>query len=129
MTEVAKALYRFYSQFGIPAYTTDNIPADAELPYITYRYVDSDFLQPLTHYAIVYMQTRNNADLLGMAEQIKDAIGTGISLPLDNGKGFVILHFNNAQLLSSTETGGMTQYSDSDVRSVYIDMQIDTLHN
>ena len=37
MTNTAKALYQFFSGFGLPAYVEYNVPDEAALPYITYR--------------------------------------------------------------------------------------------
>ena len=44
MTSIAKALYAFYSGFGLPAYPEDGVPSDAALPYITYTIVQPDFI-------------------------------------------------------------------------------------
>lgn len=117
MIDTARALYSFYSQFGMPAYTVNNIPDDAELPYVTYSYNDADWDTPMTHYAQVYMRTNSNIKLLSIADQIKDAIGTGKAIPC--GDGYIVLHYENAQILVDTDDG---------VRSVYISMQIDCLH-
>ena len=117
MLNTATALYDFYSQFGLPAYTTDNVPDDAKLPYLTYWFYDSDWDTPATHYVQIYMRTNSNVELLTKADEIKDAIGTGKSILC--GDGYVVLHYENAQILTDDE---------NDVRSVYISMQIDCLH-
>lgn len=36
MSEVLQALYEFWSQFGIPAYLSDQVSEKATYPYITY---------------------------------------------------------------------------------------------
>lgn len=38
----AQAINSFWSGFGIPAYDENTVPIGAELPYITYEYIDSD---------------------------------------------------------------------------------------
>lgn len=121
MLETIKALFGFYSQFGLPVYTTDNVPDWAEIPYITFRFADSDWEQPISHYCIIYMRTEDNELLLGKAEEIKAAIGTGLRLPCEGG--CIYLHYENAEIMSETDTG------DPDVRGVYINMQLQVLHS
>ena len=36
MINTARALYGFFSGFGLPAFVEYSVPEDAELPYITY---------------------------------------------------------------------------------------------
>lgn len=120
MLDTASALYGFYSGFDLPAYTTDNVPDDVDLPYITYRYVDTDWESPLSHYCMVYMRTRSNEPLLAKAEEIKAAIGTGLSISCADG--CLYLHYLSAQFMSDVPDG-------SDVRSIYIDLQLDVLHS
>lgn len=122
MVETATVLKQFYESFGLPAFTTDNVPDDQELPYITYRFADSDWQQPITHYAIIYMRTRRNVELLEKAKEIKDAIGTGKRLSC--GDGCIYLHYENAEIVPDPDDS-----DDSDVRSVYINMQMDVLHS
>lgn len=119
MVDTATALKAFYESFDLPAYTTDNVPDDIEMPYLTYSFVDADWDQPMTHYCMIYMRTRRNIELLTKAKEIKDAIGTGKIIPC--GNGYIVLHYENSEL--------MTDGNDPDVRSVYINMQIDILHN
>lgn len=85
MTDTAKALYSFFSGFGIPAYVRRNIPMDAEMPYITYDLVEPEPLQRNTMNAWVWYRGGSFVDICDKCDQIKDAIGTGISLPTDNG--------------------------------------------
>lgn len=125
MLETAKALYDFYSGFGIPAYSKDNVPDDATFPYITYTVVDGDWDTPRSHYCMVYMRTRSNQELLKKADEIKEAIGTGLRLPCDGG--CLYLHYENAEIMSGANSGTQSE-QDSDVRSVYINMQLDVLH-
>lgn len=118
MIDTASALYGFYSQFGIPAYTTDNVPDDVSLPYLTYRFAESEWSTPISHYAQIYMRTNSNVKLLSKADEIKNAIGSGVSIPA--GDGYLVIHYENAEILSN---------EDNDVRSVYISMQLDCLHS
>lgn len=126
MVDTAIVLKSFYESFGLPAFTTDNVPDDQDLPYITFRYADSDWEQPISHYCKIYMRTRKNVELLEKANEIKQAIGTGKFLPC--GNGFVVLHYENAEIISGASNGAEAD-QDSDIRSVYISMQMDVLHS
>ena len=118
MLNTARALQKFYSGFGMQAFTTDNVPDEQELPYITYRFADSDWEQPISHYCIIYMRTRRNVELLEKAEEIKNAIGQGLRIPCADG--CLYLHYENAEIMSDSDN--------PDIRSVYISMQMDILH-
>ena len=102
MVDTATVLKSFYESFGLPAFTTDNVPDDQELPYLTYRFADTDWEQPISHYCQIYMRTRRNVELLNKAKEIKDAIA---------------LHYENAEIVSDVDN--------PDIRSVYINMQMD----
>lgn len=85
MTETAKALYSFWSGFGLPAYTTTTVPREAQLPYITYSLVETEPLQPATHYAQVFYRDTSNAALLAKVDEIKAALGDGVMIPCTGG--------------------------------------------
>ena len=44
MYQTAKALKEFFSGFDLPAYSTDSVPEDVELPYITYSLAEPECL-------------------------------------------------------------------------------------
>ena len=54
MTNTAKALYQFFSGFGIPAYVEYAPPDNAQLPYITYQLIEPDWDDGGTFYARVW---------------------------------------------------------------------------
>lgn len=117
MTATAAALYEFYSSFGLPAYQTDSVPDDAQLPYITYLYQEPGRDTPATHYAQVYMRTVSNTEPLSVAGRIISAIGDGVRL---NG-GVVI---RPATPLVQVLVDG----SDPDIRTAYINLQLNAFH-
>lgn len=96
MTELKKALFAFWSQFGIPAYLDGCVPDDAVLPYIRYRFsrpsaMDVSLLTVFNHHR---RDPSGNADRAEMADKIAKAIcENGTKLPLDGG-GFVVLYRN-----------------------------------
>ena len=74
MINTAKALYEFYSGFGLPAYTVSTVPDDAQLPYITYSLIETEPLESATHYAQVWYRDTSNAALLAKVDEIKAAL-------------------------------------------------------
>ena len=126
MLNTAKALYDFYSSFNLPAYTTENVPDTVDLPYLVYRFVDTDWETPISHYCIIYMRTRSNEPLLSKADEIKTAIGTGLRLPCLNG--CLYLHYLNAEIMSEVTSGASVEQV-AEIRSVYINLQLDILHS
>lgn len=89
MTSVAKALYAFYSGFGLPAYPEDGVPSSAALPYITYTVVQPDCFDSAVHQARVWYQSESYAGVNAKADEIIAAVGRGLLLPA--GDGFVCL--------------------------------------
>ena len=89
MTHTARALYDFFNGFGIPAYLRESIPRDAVRPYITYELVEPEPLtKAMIHAWVWYQDTSVNA-ISEKCDQIKQAIGTGLTIPA--GNGFVAL--------------------------------------
>lgn len=85
MTEIATALKAFYSQFGIPAYTEDNVPSDVELPYITYTVPQSGVFESATHQVRVWYPGTRNEPVNAKADEILAAIGHGTALKAGRG--------------------------------------------
>ena len=85
MINTAQALYQFWSSFGLPAYTVGTVPDEAQIPYITYSLVETEPLEPLTHYAQVWYRTTSNAALLAKTDEIMAVLKTGVRIPCDGG--------------------------------------------
>lgn len=85
MTNTAKALYNFFSGFGLPAYVEYNVPDSAVLPYITYQVVEPDWMDAATIFARVWYRDTSYVAINAKADQIKAAIGGGAMLPTDGG--------------------------------------------
>lgn len=93
MTSIAKALYAFYSGFGLPAYPEDGVPSDeedgvpsvAKLPYITYTIVQPDFIDSALHQARVWYQSESYVGVNAKADEIIAAVGRGLLLPAGDG--------------------------------------------
>lgn len=115
MTEVAKALKKFYSSFGIPAYAEDNVPddEDVKMPYITYTVPQSEVFSSATHQVRVWYYGTSNAPVNAKADEILAAIGYG-GVKLKAGRGFVCIY-------PGTPLAQM-QPADDTTRIVYINL-------
>lgn len=85
MTQTAKALYSFFSGFGLPAYVEYSPPDDAVLPYITYQLVEPGWNNPGSMYARVWYRSTSYVDVSAKVDEIAAAIGEGVSLPTESG--------------------------------------------
>lgn len=85
MTNTAKALYQFFSGFGIPAYVEYAPSDDAVLPYITYQLIEPAWNEVGTIYARVWYRSTSYTAINAKVDEIRAAVGEGISLPTENG--------------------------------------------
>lgn len=121
MLNTAKALYQFYSGFGIPAYAENSVPEEAELPYITYPVVETEPLEQGTHYCQIWDRSTSNAGILGKADAIKQALGkTGVTLDCEGG-GYVVLR-------PATPFAQVMIDADPSIRRAYINLLINCYH-
>ena len=117
MLNTAKALKSFFSGFGLEAYTIDSVPDDVNLPYISYSLPEPEWNQKATLYAQVWERSRSNAFIIGKADEIVQAIGVGIRIPIDGGYLVIYPESPLTQLMT-----------DGDYRSVYINLSINAYH-
>lgn len=95
MRNVAKALYDFWSSFGIPAYPENNVPYSedgvnlVDPPYITYRIARPEWRTQVSTYARVWYKDTSYIDISNKVDQIESRIGEGVMLPTDSG--FILL--------------------------------------
>ena len=85
MTNTAIALYQFFSGFGLPAYVEFSPPDDAQLPYITYQLVEPDWDDAATFFARVWYKSTSYIQINAKVDEIRAAIGEGISIPTEGG--------------------------------------------
>lgn len=117
MRQVATAIKTFASGFGLPAYTSDSIPADVITPYITFPLVQPEWDQKASFYFMVWYRTTGNAELLTKADQIVEAIGTGKIIDLSDG--YLVIY---------PESPLIQLMVDGDYRSAYINLSINAYH-
>lgn len=119
MINTARALYGFWSGFDLPAATTMTVPEEWEPPYITYSLVESEPLQPATHYAQVWYRDTGNAAMLAKVDEIKAAIGDGVRMKCDGG--YVVLRPSTPFVQIMTDQAPENRYA-------YLNMQINCYH-
>ena len=85
MTETAKALYRLWSSFGIPAYPEYHVPDDATLPYITYEVGSPHWKGQTSHHARVWYRDMSYTAINAKLDEISTEIGDGLTVKTDNG--------------------------------------------
>lgn len=117
MYRVAAALKTFFSSFDLPAYQEGSVPDETELPYITYSLGVPEWNQKASMYVQVWDRTRSNAGIIQKADQITQAIGQGLNIPIDGG-----------YLVIWPETPLIQIQTDGDFRYAYINLSINTYH-
>lgn len=121
MINTAQTLYQFWSSFGLPAYTVGTVPDEQQLPYITYSLVETEPLEPSTHYAQVWYRSTSNNALLAKVDEIKAVIGKeGVMLPCEGGLVSIRPASPFVQLMTDAQP---------EQRYAYINMQINCYHS
>lgn len=90
MTNVGRALYNFWSSFGLDAYPEDTVPDNVETPYITYSIRQPDWTDPGSLYARVWYRSDSYTGVMAKVDEIGRKLESGYSVPIDGG-GCVIL--------------------------------------
>lgn len=116
MTEVAKALYNFWSSFSIPAYVEDNVPSDATFPYLTYTVADPDWSDETTIQARLWYKSTSLTAINAKAGEIKQAIGEGKSIQTDSGSIVIYRDVNFSQFQPYDDEGK------SNIKVIYLNM-------
>jgi len=85
MTNTAIALYQFFSGFGLEAFVENNVPEEAQLPYITYQLTEPDWDDSQAMYARVWYRSTSFLAINAKVDEIRAAIGEGASIPTAGG--------------------------------------------
>ena len=119
MIATAQALHEFFSQFGIPAYTENNIPKDAKLPYLTYPLKEPSWDKQESFYVNVYYRNdKSEMDCLSKADEITGMIGEGIRLFF---RGGMVVLWPGSPLVQ-------TKPPETGVRGAYINLMMNAYH-
>jgi hypothetical protein len=113
MKATAKALKSFVGGFGLPAYTSQSVPKDVTVPYLTYPLVEPEWTEKATFYIQGWFRSTSNAALVETADQIIKEIGTGITINTESGYLVIYPESPLVQLMN-----------DGDYRSFYINLSI-----
>lgn len=97
MTQTAQALYSFFGSFGIPAYVEYTEPDGAALPYITYELTEPDWRSQITMNARIWYRSTSFVEIAQKVDEIRAALGEGISIPTDSGAVYLWADDNWAQ--------------------------------
>ena len=119
MINTARALYEFWSGFGIPAYTVSTVPDEATVPYITYSLTETEPFESATHYAQVWYRSTSNLDLLTKVDEIKSVISNGVKIDCDGG--YVVIRPATPYVQLMTDIDPVNRYA-------YINLQINCYH-
>ena len=117
MMQAATAIKTFASGFGLPAYANGSVPDPVELPYITFPVTEPEWNQKTSFYLQVWHRTTSNTELLTIADEICQQIGTGLIINLDDG-----------YLVIWPETPLVQLLVEGDFRSAYINLSINSYH-
>ena len=117
MRQAAAALKTYLSSFGIPAYTTESVPDNVALPYLTYPATIPEWTQAGTFYIQIWDRSTSNAAILTKADEILQDIWVGKRIQTENGV-----------LVIWPETPACQILVDGDVRSAYINLSINAYH-
>ena len=113
MRATAKALKEFVSSFGLPAYTSQSVPKDVQVPYLTYPLIEPEWNQKASFYIQGWFRTTSNAELTAKADRILREIGTGVTI--STASGYLVIYPENP-LVQMMNNG--------DYRSFYINLSV-----
>lgn len=126
MTNTAQALYRFFSGFGLSAFTEYDVPDEfpdgngvmqkVVPPYITYQLIEPDWRDAGQMYARVWYRDTSYAAINAKVDQIRAAIGEGLNLPTADGAVYLSKGTPFAQ--------NMGMEGDDTLKVVYLNLSI-----
>ena len=112
----AQTINSFWNSFGIPAYDMYTVPNDAQMPYITYEYVEDNFDNTVILSASIWYKSTSWQGVSEKAAEIAEYIGNGKILKTDKGYIYIARGMSFMQRLSDT---------DDSVRRIYINLQVE----
>jgi len=121
MTNTAKALYTFFSGFGIPAYIVGAVPDETPdgkpvtPPYLTYQAREPDWRTQSQIYAELWYRSTSMVPINMKTDEIRAAIGEGVSIPTEGG----------AVYLSDFTAEPMYMEGDDTLKRMYMTMTLE----
>lgn len=120
MRDILQALYEYWHTFGIPAYPTNTVPDDAQLPYITYDVKVPYWRGQTTYYVRVWYDDTSYSAISQKVKEISDDIGEGKRIK--NGNAIIYL-FKEDTFLQFQPTDD----SEGNLKIAYLSMIIHVL--
>lgn len=103
MTQLALALQKFFSGFGLPAYEENSVPDDAELPYITYEIAAGDWLDQTSISATVWYKGTSYIGLFKKIDEIEKKVDGGLSIQTVDGVVYLFKDTPFSQPINTTD--------------------------
>lgn len=103
MTALHKALYAFWSSFGLPAFLAGHVPKEQGFPYVTFEVSEGAAFGRTFLTAVAWYQEESGANVNAQRSSFLDAVKTRIGpggLRLDSGGAFCAIYPNDAEFLS-----------------------------
>lgn len=115
----AQAIQNFWSGFGLTAHDENTVPADAELPYITYEFVDSDDTAYMS--ASLWYKGTSWGEITEKSEFIERFIGRGgLMVHYDDGAAWIKRGSPFAQRMQSD--------SGDNIRRIVLNIAVDYIN-
>ena len=121
-----QAQYAFWSSFGIPAYnelsSIDEEEGDVKFPHISYTPASASFDAPFQANASLWYKSESWEAISKKADEIQDAIGDGITTPIDGGMLW-IKPPTSTQFAQPTSSG----YDTRQVKRMYLTCEMEII--
>lgn len=124
MTELAKLYYQFWSTIPdgnggyLPAYVENSVPVEAQLPYVTYTLIETDYAVNTMHQARIWAQGTDFDALVRFCEEVHKKIPTsGVALELGDNQG-VLAMFRGSPFIQNQPT------DEINLKVAYINVEI-----
>ena len=85
MVSAISALNQWLSLFGWPVYGRDDVPANAQLPYITAPVTVPELFQKASYQIQLWARSSEYTALVHKSDDICAAVGTGLRIPFPGG--------------------------------------------
>lgn len=102
-----KALYNFFSSFGLTAYPKENVPDDVTFPWLTFENNTADSGEETSLAVDIWFHTESETQPNQKAQEISEAIGRGGKLLTFDG-GAVWLKRGNPWITSLQDEADAT---------------------
>ncbi len=114
---MTKAIKTWLNTFGWPVFMADDVPHDADLPYITVRVSEPEWSEKAQLQVQLWAYTKANDALFEKADAIVGSVGVG--LRLNEGSTIVVVY---------PDTPAVQPFVEKNVRRALLLFQINSYH-